>query len=190
MSDLYNEVMLRRWSIDLATGRAECFEDAIDVTLISAEDRAAIEAKNADIRAAIEAADLVAAGEPTNDGYVDVLARLRAGQASDEDRQIIGDRYNYPLAITMPTEAELARRAMPALKPYQFRAIVELSGLEEAILAAIEALPDAVEKVVARNRYRRSDSYRRIDPMFSDLSPAVGVSPEQIDALWQWAQTL
>lgn len=191
MSDLYNEVMLRRWSIDLVSGRAECFEDAIDVTLISAEDRAAIEAKNADIKAATAAADaFYLYGEPINDGYVEVLVRLRGGTASEEDRQIIDDRYNYPLAITLPTEAELARRAMPALKPYQFRAIVELSGLEPAILAAIEAVPDEVEKVVARNRYRRSDSYRRTDPMFDDLSPAVGVTPEQIHALWGWAVKL
>ena len=190
MSDLYNEVMLRRWSIDLVSGRPECFEDAIDVTMISAEDRAAIEAKNADIHAAIEAAEAYLDGEPTDDGYVEVLARLRAGQDTEQDRQIVDDRYNYAVAITLPTEADLARRAMPALKPYQFRAIVELAGLEDAILGAIEAMADPVEKVVARNRYRRSDSYRRIDPMFDDLSPAVGVSAEQIDALWAWAVSL
>lgn len=190
MSDLYNDVMLRRWSIDLVSGRAECFEDAIDVTLISGADRAAIETKNTDIHAAIAAAEAYLDGQPTDDGYVEVLVRLRGGTASDEDRQIIDDRYNYALAITPPTDADLARRSMPALKPYQFRAIVELSGLEPAILAAIEAVPDEVEKVVARNRYRRSDSYRRTDPMFDDLSPAVGVSAEQIDALWTWAQTL
>ena len=140
MSDLYNEVMLRRWSIDLVSGRPECFEDAIDVTMISAEDRAAIEAKNADIHAAIEAAEAYLDGEPTDDGYVEVLARLRAGQDTEQDRQIVDDRYNYAVAITLPTEADLARRAMPALKPYQFRAIVELAGLEDAILGAIEAM--------------------------------------------------
>lgn len=51
--DLYNGVMLRRWSIDTASGRAECLDDAVDVTLIAAEDRAAIEARNAGIHQAM-----------------------------------------------------------------------------------------------------------------------------------------
>lgn len=52
MSDLYNDIWLRRWSLS-TTGQAECAEDAVNVTLLSPEDRQAVEAKNADIHQAI-----------------------------------------------------------------------------------------------------------------------------------------
>lgn len=53
MSDLYGN-LLRRWSLTEA-GSIECVHDAVDVTLISPEDRSAIEAHNAALHAAMAA---------------------------------------------------------------------------------------------------------------------------------------
>ena len=53
MNDLYNGKWLRRWSLSVS-GQAECVEDAVDVGLLSAEDREAIETKNTAIHEAIE----------------------------------------------------------------------------------------------------------------------------------------
>lgn len=52
MSDLYDG-RLRRWSLDMATGRKACVHDAVRVDLISDEDRAAVEAHNTAIHQAI-----------------------------------------------------------------------------------------------------------------------------------------
>lgn len=52
MSDLYNGKWLRRWSLS-STGQPECIEDAVNVELISTEDRQAIEVRNVGIHQAI-----------------------------------------------------------------------------------------------------------------------------------------
>ena len=77
MSDLYNDTLLRRWSLT-ETGQFECLLDAVDVTQISTADRTAIETKNAALHSAetdvlaYEAAQRVAEPDASVPRTVDV----------------------------------------------------------------------------------------------------------------------
>lgn len=70
------------------------------------------------------------------------------------------------------------------LKRWQFKAMVEILGVSQAIEDAISAIPEPMARAVAMARYRESDVYRRNDPLFDQLAPAVGLTGEQIDAAW------
>lgn len=73
---------------------------------------------------------------------------------------------------------------LPNLEPYQFHAMVALTGYTADIEAAINADPDPTFKAAAWAKYRYSTYYKRKDPFVVALGAAVGVSPEQLDALW------
>lgn len=100
MTDIFDRVMLRRWTLDLVTGRQVCIDDPVNIERISADDRLAIEARNADIHGAIAE---VEAYEDDPDLIVDdevvALARLRRGEATDEDREIIELEWGYTVEI-------------------------------------------------------------------------------------------
>lgn len=70
------------------------------------------------------------------------------------------------------------------LKRWQFKAMVEVLGVAAAITAAINAMTDPMARAVTMARYLDSDIYRREDPLFDQLAPAVGLTPEEIDAAW------
>jgi len=100
MTDIFDRVMLRRWTLDLATGRKVCIDDPVNIEQISADDRVAIEARNADIHGAIAE---VEAYESDPDLIVDdevmALARLRRGEPTDEDREMIDVEWGYTVDI-------------------------------------------------------------------------------------------
>lgn len=70
------------------------------------------------------------------------------------------------------------------LKRWQFMAMVDLLGISDKVLVAIEALPDATARAIAKSRYLNSDTYNRGDDLFDVLGPAVGLTPAEIDAAW------
>jgi len=70
------------------------------------------------------------------------------------------------------------------LKRWQFKAMVNVLGVGQAIEDAIATMPDPLARAVALARYRESDVYRRDDPLFDTLAPLVGLTGEQIDAAW------
>ena len=109
MRDIYNDVMLRRWSIDIATGREECLQDAVDINTISAADRAAVEARNAAVHQAREDVEVFeAGGEIVATAEIEALARLRAGEADEDDRALIAGLWSTPIAITVgPQRADV-----------------------------------------------------------------------------------
>lgn len=101
MSDIYNDVWLRRWFLDLTSGRPEC-DNPVDIGTISAEDRAAIEAKNADIHGAIEAVEAYEAEQPPEaDTDILALAALRRGDASQEQLDLVAATWGYEVTVTV-----------------------------------------------------------------------------------------
>ena len=72
----------------------------------------------------------------------------------------------------------------PNLEPYQFHAMVLLTGYSADIEAAIDADPEPAFKAAAWAKYRYSTHYKRFDPFVVALAAAVGLTPEQLDALW------
>ncbi len=66
----------------------------------------------------------------------------------------------------------------------QFKAILRINGLLDAVTAAIEAIPDANMKAVVLSKFEENDSYNRDDPLFATLGAALEISSDDIDAMW------
>ena len=75
------------------------------------------------------------------------------------------------------------------LNRIQFEFMVEKLGIGPAIDQAIAAMSEDTEleqnaKIMARVLYRSGQRFERSHSLFTELAPAVGFSPEQIDAAW------
>lgn len=79
--------------------------------------------------------------------------------------------------------------AMPDLPLKKFRRALIEAGLFDAVEAAIAALPEP-ERSIARNEFEYSVSVVRTDPWVTELAVPLGLTSEQIDALWTWAAGL
>jgi hypothetical protein len=81
---------------------------------------------------------------------------------------------------------------LPPLDAWKFWAVVEIAGLTSALNAAIDAIPDATVKAVAKAKLERTPKYFRSDALFSNsfLLSQLGMTSTQIDALWTQAHQL
>lgn len=81
------------------------------------------------------------------------------------------------------------------LNRIQFEFMVAKLNLGTAIDAAIEAMPEGTDleqntKIMARVLRQHGQTFERSHPLFTELAPAVGVTAEQIDAMWAQALTI
>jgi thiamine pyrophosphate-dependent acetolactate synthase large subunit-like protein len=69
-------------------------------------------------------------------------------------------------------------------------ALLSMGRTEAHVLAAIAQLPEA-DQAAANILFRHRASYRRDHPLVVAMAPALGLTPEQVDAAWvQAVQTL
>lgn len=81
------------------------------------------------------------------------------------------------------------------LNRIQFEFMVEKLGLTPVIDAAIAAMPETTEaevnaKVMARVLFKSGQEFYRLHPLFTSLAPLVGLTEEQLDAIWLNARTI
>ena len=76
------------------------------------------------------------------------------------------------------------------LSRWQFHAMLEIMGIRGAVYAAIEAIPDATSRAVARAKLTQASYFDRSDPLIALLAPSVGLTDAQIDAAWMQAKDL
>lgn len=79
---------------------------------------------------------------------------------------------------------ELPEKKLPPLNKIQFKTMIKVAGLEEAIKTAIANIPDAFQKALAEVKYTESLLYHRDNPLFDLLGPEIELTNEEIDALW------
>lgn len=72
---------------------------------------------------------------------------------------------------------------------WRFHAVLRIEGLADDLEAVLAALPEPAHSV-ARARLEHSQTYNRLDPLVDQLGAAMGLSPAQIDALWQAGHAL
>lgn len=86
-------------------------------------------------------------------------------------------------------EVEIPTPANTPLSPVQFDAIVRLLGLSMADIDTIidKVLKNPAENAVAKAKLHKSDLYRRDNPLFRMLGPALGKSDAEIDMAWMMA---
>jgi len=80
--------------------------------------------------------------------------------------------------IPPPTVAEIV------LSPTQFHTALRVNGLDAAVKTAISEMPDQVQKASAEVRLEYASAFHRTDPLVTALASAVGLTDEQVDAMW------
>lgn len=98
---------------------------------------------------------------------------------SEEDLTDVLAAYGLPGPIVKP----------PDLQPYQFRAMLKISGKESDLLAFMAALPDPARSI-AEAKLEYTLSFRRDNDLVESARQALGLSVEELDALWSQAAAI
>lgn len=84
-----------------------------------------------------------------------------------------------------------APEPLPPLTARQLRlGLVAASILPSQVDAAIAAIPDAADRAVAEIEWEYASQFERDHPLIEQVGIALGLSPEQIDTMWQEALAL
>lgn len=79
----------------------------------------------------------------------------------------------------------------PPLLKYQFDAMIDFMGLEAAIIAELEAMPDGMEKSLAKALFKNGDNgrYHRSSPLLTQIaaSPSMNITEDALNAAWMTA---
>jgi hypothetical protein len=86
-------------------------------------------------------------------------------------------------------EHEQANKQLPDLLPYQFWAMVEISGKRNALDTFANSLPGN-QKIIAKAKLEHTLSFRRDNPLVEAARQGIGLTKEELDALWLQAAAL
>ena len=78
---------------------------------------------------------------------------------------------------------------IPDLAPYQFRAMLTLSGNQDALNAFIAALPEP-NKTIAQSKMEYSLTFRRDNDLVMAAQGALGLTEQELDVLWLQASLI
>ncbi len=76
------------------------------------------------------------------------------------------------------------------LLPWQFKAMVDYQGKDQAIRDAIALIEDPLIRAASMSRYLNASSYEFNDPLMQSARAAVGMSVEDLTAAWMMAKDL
>lgn len=108
------------------------------------------------------------------------------------EQWVVDGKPVAPYIPPPPPTAEEIRVAMPDLERWRVNTVIDLTpGLRDKINAAIEAMPEP-QRTISRNKLADVQLFKRTDPLFDMIGgePSIGLSPEQIDAMWAAALEL
>lgn len=101
------------------------------------------------------------------------------------DGAAIGDTWDGSMFIKPPAPPEV----FPDLTMRQFRLALIAAGLDEAVEAALVAMPGTAGKM-ARAEYEYASTVVRDNSLVSGLSGSLGLTEEQINTMWRSAVLL
>jgi hypothetical protein len=84
---------------------------------------------------------------------------------------------------------ETANPILPDLLPYQFWAMVEISGKRNALDTFANSLPGN-QKIVAKAKLQHTLSFRRDNELVEAARQGIGLTSEELDDLWLQAAAL
>ena len=99
----------------------------------------------------------------------------------------LADVNGVPTVVYVLEDAPPA--PVPILLPYQFFAMLEISGMKSSLDAFINSIP-APGNIVARAKLDRSLEFRRDNDLVLAAQQALGLTDQQLDALWTQAAAL
>lgn len=74
------------------------------------------------------------------------------------------------------------------LRPDQFYAMLDIANLTDTVSAVIAAIPNEIERKIAKAKFERTPVFYRDHPLFAALKAGVGLTDAQIDAMWMQAK--
>ncbi|CCE94655.1 conserved hypothetical protein [Sinorhizobium fredii HH103] len=85
----------------------------------------------------------------------------------------------------IPPTIEQVRAALPPLSARQLRLGLVAGGFTLAqVSAVIDAMPEGAEKETARIEWEYATTFNRTHPLIASVGGALGLTDEQIDAMW------
>lgn len=99
----------------------------------------------------------------------------------------------HPLPDTHPEVAAFLNPApaLPPLTSRQLRLGLITNGIAlSAVDAAIGEIADEVQREIARVEWEYATTFERSHPLINQVGAALGLTPAQIDAMWQEATSL
>lgn len=98
---------------------------------------------------------------------------------------------DFPIQPYVPPTIEETRVTMPSLTARQLRLGLVNGGFSLAqVSAVIDAMPDGPEKETAEIEWEYATTFNRMHPLIAIVGGALGLSDEQIDAMWMAAADL
>jgi hypothetical protein len=88
-------------------------------------------------------------------------------------------------AVRVVAEAAAARAAMPSMTPAQ----LDLALLQFGLLDAVEAFVAAADRPT-QIAYKRVQMFQRNNPLLNTAAGLLGMTDEQIDAVWMYGAAL
>lgn len=98
------------------------------------------------------------------------------GEIWEEIDAFMASHPNIPVAPVPP-------RALPVLQPYQFFAMIEISGHTAALNDFISRLPSPAN-VIDRAKLDHAPNFRRVDDIVLKAQQGVGISDAEFDEMW------
>lgn len=98
-----------------------------------------------------------------------------------------GEQFTPPsTSVLPPLTDEEKRAAMPDLTARQFRLGLVNAGISPStVTATIAAMPDGPEKDKDHIEWEYATTFKRTHPLVTSIGASIGLSPEDIDAIWR-----
>lgn len=93
------------------------------------------------------------------------------------------DGFDFPVPTPPEVPPLPEPETLPNLEPYQFFAMLELSGKRVTLDAYIDALPEP-DQTVARAKLNHSKIFRRDNDLVLAAQAGMGLTSQELDALW------
>ncbi|CCM67790.1 hypothetical protein BN406_01745 [Sinorhizobium meliloti Rm41] len=98
---------------------------------------------------------------------------------------------DFPVQNYVPPTKEQIRASLPSLTTRRLRLGLLNNGFTPSqVTAAIEAMQEGPEKEVAKIEWEYATTFNRMHPMIGAIAAALGVSDDQIDAMWSTSADL
>ncbi|WP_373413718.1 hypothetical protein [Ensifer aridi] len=103
-------------------------------------------------------------------------------------RQWMSENPDAPVHVYVPPPpptAEEIRAAMPQLTARQFRlGLVSSDITPSQVQACLEAMPQGIDRDKALIEWEYATTFNRMHPLIATVGAALGLTDEQIDAMW------
>lgn len=107
------------------------------------------------------------------------------GDVEAHSRQLFAEANAGTVAPYTPPTQEEVRANMPTLTARQFRIGLIRGGFTLAqVTSAIEAMPEGATKEEAKIEWEYATTFDRTHPLIAMVGASLGLTDEQIDAMW------